>query len=827
MAAATLMHRIEHVVGAIAHASFRRPVVALALAVVLAGAGSLAARKLRLDADLTALLPHSFESVKGIEELKRRFGGLGYVVVVADGADPDQLRRFADDMAPRLAGLPGVRFVDHRSSGQFFEDRALYYLSLEDLQEVERRVSAREKWERKQKNPFFLQLEKTEPPPLDFSDLEAKYAHLAGRRLASAGDGYYLDPAARMVAILVKPLGNSADLGYSKAILGEVRSFLDGQDLTAYGSPRIQLTGTFQKKIDQQEQIASDLASASLLAGVLLVLYLLFHFRSAVSVGLVLLPVSAGLLWTYGYVAVVYGSVNLLTGFAGAILGGLGFEHGIHLLGRYQALLGEGEEPGEAVRGAFAHTGTSALISSLVAALTFGSLAISEFRAFREFGVIAAVGMVVVLLAYYLMLPALLAIAHRLRWRPSATRAVTGERSELGRLIPRHPAPIAVAMGVVLLLLVSQTQRLRFNYDFASLEDSRLPSFVLDKKVNQLLGHSQTPVVILTDDTTTERSVVEEIKERRAARGKNTTIDFVGALEDLVPAEQERKRQVVERLARVVDRLDPEAASGSLAGDLPRLKRMVHAGPFTKDDLPEAVRRQFKGVTGEESGFVLVFPGISLADGKRVRQLAEEVRDLHTPSGGTISATGEPMVLADILDMVIREAPEVLLAALVTVLLAMWITLGSLPVALLCLTPTLLSILGLLGLMPLLDLPFNYLNIVVVPVLIGTTVDAGVHLVSRLREAGGDFTAVYGETGRAICGGLLTSAGGFGAMLLADHPGLNSIGQLANAGFALNLVVMLLGFPAGLLWLERFRARRQEQAAVKVAAAAPSGTRRS
>ena len=84
-------------------------------------------------------------------------------------------------------------------------------------------------------------------------------------------------------------------------------------------------------------------------------------------------------------------------------------------------------------------------------------------------------------------------------------------------------------------------------------------------------------------------------------------------------------------------------------------------------------------------------------------------------------------------------------------------------------------------------------------VLIGVTVDAGVHLVSRLQTAGEDFGAVYGETGRAICGGILTSAVGFGAMLLADHPGLNSIGQLANLGFAMNLLVMLLAFPAFLL----------------------------
>jgi uncharacterized protein len=115
-------------------------------------------------------------------------------------------------------------------------------------------------------------------------------------------------------------------------------------------------------------------------------------------------------------------------------------------------------------------------------------------------------------------------------------------------------------------------------------------------------------------------------------------------------------------------------------------------------------------------------------------------------------------------------------------------------------------------LMTVLDMPFNYLNILLVPVMIGTTVDAGVHLVSRITENKGNFAGVYGETGRAIVGGLVTSGVGFSAMLLADHPGLNSMGRLAILGFAINLIVMLLFFPAVLLWLQKKGLIRSEEA---------------
>ena len=119
-------------------------------------------------------------------------------------------------------------------------------------------------------------------------------------------------------------------------------------------------------------------------------------------------------------------------------------------------------------------------------------------------------------------------------------------------------------------------------------------------------------------------------------------------------------------------------------------------------------------------------------------------------------------MLADVLEMVQREITPMLAISFVTALLLMWLSLGSIRLALLCMSPTLVSLFALVGLMAISDMPFNYLNIIVVPVLIGTTVDAGVHLITRLSDAHGEFPAVFGETGRAIVGGLITSGVGFG-----------------------------------------------------------------
>ena len=807
-----LSHLLQRSMGALARLGHRRPWQALLLVTLVAALAGISASRVRLDADLSGLLPKSFASIRGLEQLQKRFGGIGYVVVVGQGEDLQGLRRFADDAALRLAALPEVRWVDHKRSGEFLKDRALYFLDTADLEEVHKRLQARYKYEKRKANPLYVKLDDEPVPPLDFGDIEARVAGGSQKRLSGDGEPYYLEPNAGKTAdgktfarivVMAKPARTSVDLAYAAQLLRKAEAEVAALDPQRYGPGfRADLTGTFKKKVDQQGQIAADIASTSLLALALVLAYLFWHFRSVAAVALVLGPTSAGLICTYGFVGLAYGSVNLLTGFLGAILGGLGTEHGIHLVGRYAALRREGKNSEDATAEAFSHTGASALVAAVVAALTFASLAISEFRAFREFGVIAAFGMIAVLLAYLSMLPALFAIWHRLApLRPLAPE-LPQARAVLAHWLPRAAKPL-IATGIAALLALGWMARdVRFDYDFAALEDGSLPSFRLDRDVNRILGYSQTPVVLLTERPEDERAVVAELNNRKAKLGAASTVDFVGALDDLVPRDQAAKREILDRIGKITDRI--EAAKLDPA-DRPRfadLRRAVAAPPFSRDDLPPEIRRQFEGLGSEKAGFVLVFPRVSLADGEKVRALAREVRTIELANDRSVSAAGDAMVLADILEMVTRESPWVLLAALVSVLLTTWALMGSLGLALVCIAPTVLSLLALIGAMPLLGWPFNYLNILVVPVLVGTTVDGAVHLVSRLRSQEEPFALAYSETSRAVAGGLLTSAVGFGALLLADHPGLQSIGKLAVLGFTINLVFMLLLLPAG-LWLAR------------------------
>ncbi len=799
---------VEVRLGGLALTAHRRPALAISVIAIVLILAAFSARRLDFDADLVELLPKSFRSVKDIDLLKERFGGIGYVVVVGMDAEPDALRRFAEDVVPRLDELPAVRYVDYRRPLEFFADRALYFFDLADLKTVKKRLGDREQWERRKHNPMYIDMEDSQPPQLDFSDLEEKYSGRSERKWMEAqlGETYYLDEERKIIALLVKPASMASDLDFSREVVGQVQGFVDRLNLSKYGPDmRVELTGRYKKRIDMQSMISKDLALASAVALVLMLLYIGIHFRRATAVALITIPLVVGLTWTFGFAGCVFESLNILTGFIGAILLGLGVDHGIHLLGRYEAERKEDRTHEEAIRRAFGNTGRAVTIAALTTTVAFAGLGLSEFRAFREFGIIAAVGMISVVAAYSICLPAFLGVADRLGWRPSTGNL--RKSSKYAGLLPRWAPAIFWLFLLGIFGSAVYIPSAGFDYNFSSLEATDLSSFRLDLEVNRLLGYSQTPVVLLAADEDEERAVASAIRKRRDAAGEESTVDFIAAGADLIPLAQDEKHLVIKDIGRIIRKIKPKWLDPEDRGRLRDLKRMTSIEPFDQKDLPVEVRRMFAGPDASiQEGFVLVFPGISLSDGLLVREFAREVREIPLPDGRTVSAAGEAMILADILEMVFREAPPVLAMTLVLVFVALWLMLGRLRNAFLCLVPAACTLTLLVGLLPLSELRLNYLNIIMIPVLFGISVDGAVHLVTRLSGDHG-LTDVVNETGRSIAGAILTTGMGFGSLLLADHQGLNSLGKLAMLGLSANLVACLVGLPALLALLATRRKR--------------------
>ncbi|MBT5811891.1 MAG: hypothetical protein HOI19_16075, partial [Rhodospirillaceae bacterium] len=97
-------------------------------------------------------------------------------------------------------------------------------------------------------------------------------------------------------------------------------------------------------------------------------------------------------------------------------------------------------------------------------------------------------------------------------------------------------------------------------------------------------------------------------------------------------------------------------------------------------------------------------------------------------------------------------------------------------------------------------LPFNFANVIVLPLLLGLGVASGVHLVMRGQTA----ASLRGSsTPRAVLYSALTTLASFGSLMASGHRGMVSMGQLLTISIAYMLIAMLVVLPAQMAWLEK------------------------
>jgi len=152
--------------------------------------------------------------------------------------------------------------------------------------------------------------------------------------------------------------------------------------------------------------------------------------------------------------------------------------------------------------------------------------------------------------------------------------------------------------------------------------------------------------------------------------------------------------------------------------------------------------------------------------------------------------------LVESADAVVLACIQATALALVGTLALLSLVLRSALDALLVIVPLLLALALTLATSVLFDLPFNFANIIALPLLVALNNAFGIYLVAR-RRTGIDFAALFkSSTPRAVLFSGLTTLVSFGALAIARHPGISSMGVLIAMSLGYALVCTLLVLPA-------------------------------
>ena len=242
------------------------------------------------------------------------------------------------------------------------------------------------------------------------------------------------------------------------------------------------------------------------------------------------------------------------------------------------------------------------------------------------------------------------------------------------------------------------------------------------------------------------------------------------------------------------------------------LRTVSNPEPPALSDFPEGIVSRLVGKKGE---FCMQIH--TKADIWNMTEMAEFVGQLRAvdeklhemnPAIDTV-VTGNPVqVYESERDMVWGYEKGGIFGVMI-VIVVVWLDFRNIRMTLLALLPLFTSKLQLFGLMGLLGIPLNPANMIVLPLILGIGVDTGVQIVhDYLREP--HPYRMNPSTSAALVINTLMNIVGFGALMIASHRGLHSLGRVLTLGMACCLLSCMV-MPSLLQLLPDMRPKRQPE----------------
>lgn len=844
----------------------RRPGSVLAtVAVVTVLAGLYAATTMGVDADPRKLVDTALPFQVRQRELGKTFHSLADgILVVIDGDSPFAAGRAADALAARLGERRDLfAEIEVPGGGPFFARNALLYLSVDQLEELTDRLSHVQPFlghlARDQSLVGVTELlrqalaaaREGRATGLDLGPVLDRVSTVVeavaeGRRAPDPWGAAIMGPAlpaeARQRLVAVRPVHDAGELPPAAPELQVIRDAIAALELGPERGLRARITGEPVMNGEELPAVSEQVWRVAVISSILFVVAVVFALRSARIVLALAGSLLVGLVWSNGIAAATVRDLNIISAAFNVLIVGLGGEFGIHFAMRYMELAASGMRRTPALIETAESIGGSLFSSAVTTSLGFFIFLLTDFTGVAQLGLISGLGMFASLASTLTVLPALIAFGGH-ETRVAAPR-MPPWLAQLDRLPLRfarivRPAAVALALGALVLL-----PRIRFDYNPVKIHDPRLESVAA---FQELLGHSDTSpwtadlVAPSLDAAQTLAGTVAGLPSVAEAR---TLLDYVPSDQDeklevlstasyFVPATIEKgpartdqqRRVALAQLTEEVGRATggPFGASSTrlraalegflaragantfanlergLVGSLPDqirdlqgLMRPAHVGI---DDLPPTLSRLMHAPDGRAR--VQALPREDVSDGRALERFVADVQGVAPDAAGLAVYTVEWGRVAW-RSMLWALGGGVVCMAVFLVFLwrSVWdMLLAFFPLALAAvLTCASLVVLGR---------PFNFANVIVLPMLVGMSVDSGVHLVHRHRTKPEESDVLATSTARAVFYSALTTMLAFGSLGMAPHLGIASIGQLLTIGVGLVLVCYVVVLPAVLEWDDR------------------------
>ncbi|RLA90548.1 MAG: rRNA methyltransferase [Deltaproteobacteria bacterium] len=672
-------------------------------------------------------------------------------------------------------------------------------------------------------------------------------------------EGYFFTKGDKYLLFLITT--NARDYTESTKILNHLRQIVE-QVKTRFPDIQVGVTGPEALESDEMTDSLQDITLATWLSLLGQFSLLILFFRSLKRPLMEVVVLLVGLSWTFGLTTLVIGHLNILSMVFAPLMMGITIDYGIHWFCHL-----EEEENGSrrctlrALWGTQKYGTPGIIYAALATTVSFIPLIFTGFQGLAELGLILFMGIPAMLTVTLLVQPALVFLIEKCRPEERG-EVIEAHPHPFMSLKWQRPGLIlglglafAALGGVSLWFVPFDLNPLNLQnqatesvvWEHKILEDSQYSSVygvmtvccpeeiqARTQALKQLptVSHVESILSFLPRDPEYKqhllqelRPVLDEVEFPASLPRSSSPAELASVLgrihfklsqaqnSNWQPENQDTEDQLDEAnllLSQLLTLLrhnpDKPIATrlakfeqhffADLKDKWQLLNSSLNTPPPQISDLPQEVRERFIGSQG--SYLIRVFPAQDVWDRE---PLAKFVHDLRTVDPNVV---GDPVLLYVFTSAFRNACLAAAGLALLAVTGVLLLFFRNIKLALLAIVPLLVGTGWSLNLMWLLDISFNQANVLFLPLILGEGMEYGIVILSRWKiDPMARGITLPASTAKGVTLSALTTAVGFGSLMVSSHQGVFSLGLLATVGSTSVLLAALSVLPAFLRLLSR------------------------
>jgi len=673
---------------------------------------------LKLDADLSHLLPEGTPSVKALEESYQRFGSTDKFMIAIQSEDMDLVVALQDSVTEYIHKNWQGDFVSTQvdNENQFFKDNALLYLPVKHLENIRDNLEDLQLEIGRKNGPLVVDLlgesstdsasattskkervwfDENLPQELGLPD-EAVSAFDAFFKKGNSDSSLMTQDEAKNLsdddewnpkstipsalknrligsprpdstgkilfngvvnAKLIKP---STDYEFVTHILARTDSLLAYFSSKKYPVPtRFTVEGTYEG-LKEVDEVANDSVFSFAISLVLIIFLTIFFFRSVKGPILVVSSVLYACLPTLAFTALFYGKLNPFTVFVASIILGIGIDYSIHILGTSQKLMHKYATLEEVLEAAQRKMLKPFILASFTTIAAFLTLLAAHFRGFYEFGVVASMGVLFSMLTSVLFLPVLVKCMGGIPKAPDNTLLPwSWNESKILRFF-KYVAFAGFALGAVSLWFA---QDVDFEHNLRNLRrvstNVKVKSNKISTKVTRATGKAvtSTPAAVMGSKPEQLDMLYDTLMVRLHVEHDSTLGSFL-TLKSFVPPQDSQKQrlEVIEEIRDLAEARVFDRAEGDDSVNVANLRKLSAVeNTFTAEDVPSWTLDLLREKDGSYGKIGFIYGDFPSWDAHALHRFQERYGHWNF-DGEELRTFSSQFILSDVIDSVKKDS---------------------------------------------------------------------------------------------------------------------------------------------------------------------------